>query len=45
MAKIIYKGLVKADSIVLQSGFTTRFFVTSNKSTKRGNKEDELKKR
>ena len=33
--------LAKADSVVLQPGFTTRFFVTSKKSTKRSKKEDE----
>ena len=45
MAKIIKEGLAKADSPILQSGFTTRFFVTSKKSTKHAKKEDELKKR
>ena len=34
MAKIIKRGLAKADSVMLQPGFTTRFFVTSKKSTK-----------
>ena len=34
MAKIIDRGLAKADSVVLQSGFTTRFMVKSKKSTK-----------
>ena len=41
MAKIIKRGLAKADSVMLQPGFTTRFFVTSKKSTKRSKKEDE----
>ena len=34
MAKIIDRGLAKADSPMLQSGFTTRFMVKSKKSTK-----------
>ena len=34
MAKIIERGLAKADSVVLQSGFTTRFMIRSKKSTK-----------
>ena len=34
MAKIIKEGLAKADSVVLQPGFTTRFLVTSKKSTR-----------
>ena len=34
MAKIIEIGLVKADSPMLQSGFTTRFMIKSKKSTK-----------
>ena len=41
MAKIIERGLAKADSVILQPGFTTRFFVISKKSTKRSKKEDE----
>ena len=43
MAKIICKGLAKEDSVIFQSGFSTRFLVTSNKSTKNIKKEDELK--
>ena len=38
MAKIIEIGLVKADSPMLQSGFTTRFMVKSKKSTKESQK-------
>ena len=38
MAKIIDRGLAKADSVVLQSGFTTRFMVKSKKSTKESQK-------
>ena len=38
MAKITYRGLAKADSKMLQSGFTTRFMVKSKKSTKRSQK-------
>ena len=34
MAKIIKQGLAKADSVVLQPGFTTRFFVTSDTKKK-----------
>ena len=43
MAKIIKEGLVKADSVVLQQGFSTRFLITSKKSKKRTKKEDEIK--
>ena len=36
MAKIIKDGLAKADSPVLQSGWTTRFMVSSKKSKRKG---------
>jgi hypothetical protein len=36
MAKIIKDGLAKADSPVLQSGWTTRFMVSSKKPKRRG---------
>ena len=39
MAKIIKDGLAKADSPVLQSGWTTRFMVSSKKPKTEDNKD------
>ena len=36
MAKIIKDGLAKADSPMLQSGWTTRFMVSSKKPKRKG---------